>query len=60
VQVETILVDLGTGMREWIEVRQGHQVEYCTDRTELLQLLCRRGLRYEDLVAVDTIDDGCE
>jgi hypothetical protein len=29
VQVEAILVDLGTGIPEWIEVREGHQVEYC-------------------------------
>jgi hypothetical protein len=59
-QVETVIVDLGTGPREWTEVREGDQVEYCADLAERLRMLHRRGLRYADLVAVDRIDDGCE
>lgn len=59
-QVETVILDLGTGVREWIEVRDGDRVEYCVDQAQLLQVLYRRGPRYADLVPVDTIDDGCE
>jgi hypothetical protein len=60
VQVETVVVDLGDGVRQWIEVRDGDRVEYCASLAELPHVLHRRGLRYADLAPVDTIDDGCE
>ena len=45
-KVEMVIVDLGTGLREWTEVREGDQVEYCAERAELLRVLHRRGSRY--------------
>jgi hypothetical protein len=59
-QVETVLLDRGTGVREWIEVRHDNTVQYCANRAGLLQLLHRHGLRFADFGAVDTVEDGCE
>jgi hypothetical protein len=59
-QVETVWLDRGTGLREWIEVRAGEQTFYCASETQLRRLLHRHGLDPEMFTPVDTIDDGCE
>jgi hypothetical protein len=58
-QVETVWLDSGCGMREWIEIRHGNAVEYVRSRSELLQLFQRHGLRYGDFKEIQ-VEDGCE
>ena len=59
-QVETMPLDLGTGLREWVEVRHGEDVWHCADRVEAARLLARQGVDLRRFAQVDTIDDGCE
>lgn len=59
-EVETVHLDRGTGMREWIEVRNAGEVTYCASAGELQRLLSRHGLDLATFIEVDTIDDGCE
>lgn len=59
-QVETVALDRGSGLREWIEVRGDGEVAYCATAAELQRLLSRHGLDLATFTEVDTIDDGCE
>jgi hypothetical protein len=69
-QVETVAIDRGSGLREWIEVRGGDETAYCATAAELQRLLrdrgrtttpaVRHGLDLATFTEVDTIDDGCE
>ena len=59
-QVETVIIDLGTGLREWIEVRHDGQRIYVGTAAERNAVLRTHGINPADLVEVDTIDDGCE
>lgn len=58
-RIDTILLDRGEGLCEWVELRHGNPVEYVSDRADLLQLLQRHGLRYADFREIE-VDDGCE
>ena len=58
-QVEPVLVDRGTGMREWLEVRHRDHVFYCADHTELCRLLDGNGLLLDDFAEIEP-EDGCE
>lgn len=58
-QVETVWLDRGDGIGEWIEIRHGNAVNYVRTRPELLQLLQRHGLRYGDFIEIQA-EDGCE
>lgn len=58
-QVETVWLDRGDALREWIEIRHGNTVGYVRTRPELLQLLQRHGLRYGDFTEIQ-VEDGCE
>jgi hypothetical protein len=59
-QVETVMLDLGSGMREWIEVRGYGSVQHCDGCCALQQLLQHHRLSLADFAEVDTTDDGCE
>jgi hypothetical protein len=59
-QVEALILDLGDGWREWIEVRRGDAVEHCATRADLAALLHRHELRLTDFAELDTVQDGCE
>jgi hypothetical protein len=59
-QVETVVIDLDTGLREWIEIRHGDEVAYAATVDERDVILREHGINPVDLAAVDTIDDGCE
>jgi hypothetical protein len=58
-QVETVWVDRGTGLSEWIELRHGTTTEYLKTRADLLLLLQRHGLRYGHFAEIEP-EDGCE
>jgi hypothetical protein len=58
-QVETVWLDRGDGLHEWIEIRHGDAVEYARTRADLFQFLQRHGLRYGDFTEVQ-VEDGCE
>lgn len=59
-QVETVVVDLGTGLREWIEIRHNGNRLYCATAVERDVVLGEYGLRIGDFAEADTVDDGCE
>ncbi|WP_030443810.1 hypothetical protein [Actinoplanes subtropicus] len=59
-QVETVEIDLGTGLREWIEVRGGDQRRYVATAAERDVVLREHGVDPAALAEVETIDDGCE
>ncbi|MFI5895669.1 hypothetical protein ACIA5D_36795 [Actinoplanes sp. NPDC051513] len=59
-QVETILIDLGNGLREWIEIRHDNEIAYAATVAERDVVLREHGINPADLTAADTIDDGCE
>jgi hypothetical protein len=59
-QVETVSVDLGTGLREWIEIRHGDEIAYAATVAKRDVLLRDHGINPADLTAVETINDGCE
>ncbi len=60
-QVETVEIDLGDGLREWIEIRHGtdppRYVVTVVDRDRVLR---EHGVDPAALVDIDVIDDGCE
>jgi hypothetical protein len=58
-QIEPVLLDRGTGMRELVEVRHGEQVFYCAGREELIMLLDSNGRRLDEFVQIEP-EDGCE
>ena len=59
-QVESVVVDLGTGLREWIEVRNGPDRLYCATPAERDVVLREYDLKMSDFVEAGTVDDGCE
>ncbi len=59
-QVETVWADLGTGLREWIEIRHGDQRHYCATGAERDKVLASHGVALRDFTETDTIEDGCE
>jgi hypothetical protein len=59
-QVETVLIDLGAGVREVIEIRHGAQRSHVATVAERDAVLREHGVDPAVLTAVDTIDDGCE
>jgi hypothetical protein len=60
-QVETMEIDLGTGLREWIEIRHGtdhpRHVATVAERDTVLR---EHGVDPRALTEIDVIDDGCE
>ena len=60
-QVETVEIDLGAGLREWIELRHGddgpRHVATVAERDAVLR---EHGVDPQALTEVDAIDDGCE
>jgi hypothetical protein len=59
-QVETVETDLGTGLREWIEIRHGDdhwQVATVADRDTLLR---SNGIDPLALHEATAVEDGCE
>jgi hypothetical protein len=59
-QVETVEIDLGDGLREWIEIRRGDTTVYAATVAERDVVLGEHGVEPVRLAQVDTIDDGCE
>jgi hypothetical protein len=59
-QVETVELDLGTGLREWIEVRHSDARWHVATLGERDRLLRERGVDPADLREQDIVDDGCE
>ncbi|GAA0961218.1 hypothetical protein [Virgisporangium aurantiacum] len=59
-EVETVHLDRGSSLRDWIEVRGGGEVAYCATAAELQRLLSRHGLDLATFAEVDTIDDSRE
>ena len=55
-----MVVDLGTGLREWIEVRNGLDRLYCATPAERDVVLREYDLEMSDFVEAGTVDDGCE
>ena len=53
-------LDLGTGLREWIEVRHGDTRWHVATLSERDRLLRERGVDPAALREQDTVDDGCE
>ena len=58
-QVETVEIDLGSGLREWIELRHGDQIAYAATDDERDALLLEHGVNPADLAEVEP-EDGCE
>jgi hypothetical protein len=59
-QVEAVIVDLGDGLREWIELRHGDERCYVTTASERDVVLREHSVDPASLVEVGTIEDGCE
>lgn len=60
-QVETMIVDLGTGMRDWIAIRRGDEtLAYVATVAERDLLLREHGVDPARLSEDPTPDDGCE
>jgi hypothetical protein len=59
-QVETVEIDLGGGLREWIEIRHGNTTAYAATVAERDVVLREHHVDPGRLAEVDTIDDGCE
>jgi hypothetical protein len=58
-QVEPVLVDRGTGVREWFEACHRDQVFYRENRAGLIRLLRSNGLRLDGFVEIEP-EEGCE
>lgn len=58
-QVETVEVDLGTGLREWIEIRRGGQHSYVATDEELDVILREHSIEPACLVPIQP-EDGYE
>jgi hypothetical protein len=59
-QVDTVEIDLGTGLREWIEIRHREHRMYCATTAERDLTLREHGIDPAALVAVDSAEDGSE
>ena len=59
-QVETVEIDLGTGLREWIEIRHGGERRYVATVAERDVVLREHDVDPGALVHATTVDDGCE
>ena len=59
-QVETVWLDRGTGLREWIEIRHQSDTMHCGTRAESDALLRAHGLDPAGFVEATTVEDGCE
>jgi len=60
-QVETMHLDLGTGLRPWIEIRHGEdELWHVATVAERDAVLREHGVDPAALKSVDVIDDGCE
>jgi hypothetical protein len=59
-QVETVEIDLGNGLREWIEIRHGEQRTHVETTAARDTVLRGHGINPATLIPVETIDDGCE
>lgn len=59
-QVETMMIDLGSSMRERIEIRHGEEIAYAATIAERDVVLREHGIDPARLAEVDAIDDGCE
>lgn len=59
-QVETVIIDLGDGLREWIEIRHGDEPTYCASAAQRDLVLRGHGVAISQFVEVDTVFDGCE
>ncbi len=52
--------DLGTGLRDWIDIRHGDQRRHVATLAERDTVLREQGVAPEALAELDTIEDGCE
>jgi hypothetical protein len=59
-QVETVEIDLGTGLREWIEIRHGGERRYVATVAQRDVVLQKHGVDPGSLVRAAAVDDGCE
>ncbi|GAA3943150.1 hypothetical protein [Actinoplanes auranticolor] len=59
-QVETVEIDLGAGLRAWIEIRYGDQRRHVATLAERDAVLREHGVDPGVLTVLDTIEDGCE
>lgn len=60
-QVETVELDLGAGLREWIEIRHGDDSpRYVATVAERDAVLREHGVDPGALTEIVVIDDGCE
>lgn len=65
-RVESVRLDRGTGLRDWIELSRGTERVYCTGAAALYEHLHRHGLDFDDLTPADAAPvlrdprDGCE
>lgn len=59
-QVETVELDLGTGLGEWIEIRHAGRRWYAATVAERDAVLREYGVDPRALVEVDAVEDGCE
>jgi hypothetical protein len=60
-QVETVELDLGTGLREWIEIRHSDDgPRYVATVAERDAVLREHGVDPSALTEIVVIDDGCE
>lgn len=60
-RVETALVDLGTGVRDWIVIRRSHEVAaYAATVAERDRVLREHGVDPAELREDPTPEDGCE
>jgi hypothetical protein len=59
-QVETVEIDLGTGLRPWIEIRRGDDHWHVATVPERDALLLSYGIDPLALSEATAIEDGCE
>lgn len=59
-QVETAWADLGTGLREWVEVRHGAERRFCATAAQRDVFLRSHGFDLRDFTEAETVEDGCE
>jgi hypothetical protein len=59
-QVEIVIADLGTALRESIEVRHSDHRLYCTTALQRDVVLREHSLDLRDFTETDVDDDGCE
>ena len=55
-----MIVDLGGGLRGWIEIRHAGSRLFCATVLERNVVLREYGLKIGDFAEADTVDDGCE